>query len=561
MKCNGNSLKELDVSGNSDLDTLWCGENQLTSLDVSHNTKLKQLWCSNNKLESLKLGNNIKFTDLSCHNNNLTKLDVSGNTNLTKLRCDSNQLTSLNLNTNTRLTSLNCAGNNLTSLNLGDNTNPTSMNLRRQQYDITVDKNTRKFEYSRFPGGFDKDKVISLVGATRGDNALTVNSDDPSVVTYKYKVRDNEYMEVTLNVTYIEFDPEHVEKMVVTTQPKLSYTEGDKLDLSGLVVTLTDNQGATRNVPFTDADFSGRYKITATPENGTGLTASDHNGKTVKLTKDGVRDAAVTSNLIVYHQSSGGDSGSGTGTGHGAGSGTSGSSAGHGHGSAGSSTAAGSTGGSSAAGAGVGAGSGHGSGSGVGVGVNDDAPTILGRGELNIQIDSAESDSKPGNAGAGSGNGNAGSAPNAQGGARAGAGITGAGNAGVDNNAVNNVVENALEVRRADAAVKRALDRLGDALAQAKRVAADPNATKAQVDAAVLRLVEARKALAAAKANAVKVRAAVGNRVVRGMRSRGGVGVATGAGVATVGLMAIMLAAVGGVFATRRVRAMHVNRD
>ena len=98
----------------------------------------------------------------------------------------------------------------------------------------------------------------------------------------------------------------------------------------------------------------------------------------------------------------------------------------------------------------------------------------------------------------------------------------GAGSAGGSSAGNGNTVENALEVRRADAAVKQALDRLGDALAWAKRVAADPNATRAQVDAAVLRLVEARKALADAKANAANVRAAVRNRVVRGMRSRGG---------------------------------------
>ena len=278
--------------------------------------------------------------------------------------------------------------------------------------------------------------------------------------------------------------------MKVTTQPTLSYTEGDKLDLSRLVVTLKDNQGATRNVPFADFD---KYKITAAPENGAYLTVAENNGKPVKLTKPGVRDAE-TGKLIVYHQSSdsghgAGSAGSGSGT---SGSGTSGSSAGHGSSSGSSSTAGG---------AGVGAGS------------------------------------STGSAGHGAGSSS---------------GSSGTGSAGGDANAV----ENALEVKRADAAVKQAANALDDALAWAKRVAADPNATKAQVDAAVRKLAEARKALAAAKANAVNVRTAVRNRVVRGMRSRGGTGIATGAGVATAGLMATMLAAIGGVFATRRVRVM-----
>ena len=77
------------------------------------------------------------------------------------------------------------------------------------------------------------------------------------------------------------FDPAHVENMVVKTQPKLNYTEGEKLDLTELVVTLTDNQGVTKDVEFKDFAANG---ITATPANGAALTLAD-NAKTVKLTK------------------------------------------------------------------------------------------------------------------------------------------------------------------------------------------------------------------------------------------------------------------------------------
>ncbi|EPI45369.1 hypothetical protein HMPREF1582_01369, partial [Gardnerella vaginalis JCP8151A] len=72
---------------------------------------------------------------------------------------------------------------------------------------------------------------------------------------------------------------------------------------------------------------------------------------------------------------------------------------------------------------------------------------------------------------------------------------------------------------------------------------------------------DARKALADAQANAAKVRAAVRSRVIKGMRSRGNAGIATGANVATTGLMATMIAAIGGAFATRRMRTKHANRD
>lgn len=143
----------------------------------------------------------------------------------------------------------------------------------------------------------------------------------------------------------------------------------------------------------------------------------------------------------------------------------------------------------------------------------------------------------------------------------AGTGAAGAASAGVDNKAVNNAVESAPEVKQADAAVKQAAATLDEALAQAKRVAADPHATQAQVDAAAAKLADARKALADAQANAAKVRAAVRSRVIKGMRSRGNAGIATGANVATTGLMATMIAAIGGAFATRRMRTKHANRD
>ena len=225
-----------------------------------------------------------------------------------------------------------------------------------------------------------------------------------------------------------------------------------------------------------------------------------------------------------------------------------------------------------------GAGTGNtGSGSEAGYGVNDNAPTTVDKGELNIQIDSAESDLQPGNAG----NGNAGT-NNAGNAANSGANVGNAGNNNTANNnasnananaanannangansaAVNSAVENNPSVKQADAAVKQAAATLDEALSQAKRVAADPHATQEQVDAAAAKLADARKALADAQANAAKVRAAVRSRVIKGMRSRGNAGIATGANVATTGLMATMIAAIGGAFVTRRMRAKHANRD
>ncbi|MFP1714711.1 GA module [Gardnerella leopoldii] len=233
--------------------------------------------------------------------------------------------------------------------------------------------------------------------------------------------------------------------------------------------------------------------------------------------------------------------------------------------------------GNAGTGTGTGAGAGNaGSGSEAGYGVNDNAPTTVDKGELNVQIQGAESDSQPGNAGNGNAGAgaNTGSAANAAGKADAGANSGNAGNAantnaanananaanGVNSAAVDAAVENNLAVKQADAQVVKAQAVVDAALAEAKKVAADPNATQAQVDAAVQKLSAARKALAAAKAHAADVRASVRAQVLKS----GSVAQLskTGSDVSVFGLFAATLSAAGAALfsAKRRGTSRHSNK-
>ena len=195
-----------------------------------------------------------------------------------------------------------------------------------------------------------------------------------------------------------------------------------------------------------------------------------------------------------------------------------------------------------------------------GFGVNDNAPTTVDKGELNVQIDSAEADSQPGNAGAG--NNNAGN--NNAGNANANAANANANSANANNNAngansaaVNAAVENSPAVKQADAQVAKAQAALDSALAEAKKVAADPNATQAQVDAAAQKLSAARKALAEAKAHAAQVRASVRAQVLKSGVSQLS---KTGSNVSVIGLLATVAAAGAAFFvAKRRGTSRHSN--
>ena len=104
------------------------------------------------------------------------------------------------------------------------------------------------------------------------------------------------------------------------------------------------------------------------------------------------------------------------------------------------------------------------------------------------------------------------------------------------------------------------LDVYKKALAEAKRVLADPNATQAQVDAAAKKLSAARKALASAKAHAAEVRASVRAQVLKS----GSVAQLskTGSDVSVFGLFAATLSAAGAALfsAKRRGASRHSNK-
>jgi len=88
---------------------------------------------------------------------------------------------------------------------------------------------------------------------------------------------------------------ENQEAIVIKAQPdKLVYTEGGTLDLTGLEVTLTNNDGSTEDIGLADFEAEG---ITADPANGTVMTVADHNGQPVTLTWGSL--TAETDNLTV----------------------------------------------------------------------------------------------------------------------------------------------------------------------------------------------------------------------------------------------------------------------
>ncbi len=127
----------------------------------------------------------------------------------------------------------------------------------------------------------DGTKIIAGKSYVATVTALTV---DDTVNNNSKKSAKTEAVEALEKVTSIKFK----------TAPTLTYKEGDKLNLSGMVITLTYQSGATKDVAFKDFLDNG---LTVSMEDGKELTLGD-NGQAITVFY-GVSISVTSSNLTV----------------------------------------------------------------------------------------------------------------------------------------------------------------------------------------------------------------------------------------------------------------------
>lgn len=118
LRCSGNKLTGIDVTGCPMLQELGCCSNQLTDLDVSSCPALFVLDCYKNQLTNLDLRNCPKLWDLICGSNQLTNLDLSNCREITYVDCMGNQLKSLDVSKCSALETLECEDNRLPGLDV-----------------------------------------------------------------------------------------------------------------------------------------------------------------------------------------------------------------------------------------------------------------------------------------------------------------------------------------------------------------------------------------------------------------------------------------------------------
>lgn len=138
-----NSVTELDVSHNPQLEVLYCDHNSLTKLDMSHNPQLKELRCEYNQLTELNLDGCTKLSDLNCSSEKLTVLDVSTCGELIRLDCSRNLLRTLDVHSNGKMEELRCEYNQLMALDVSSCPQLTYLDCRSEPLSaLDVSRNT-----------------------------------------------------------------------------------------------------------------------------------------------------------------------------------------------------------------------------------------------------------------------------------------------------------------------------------------------------------------------------------------------------------------------------------
>jgi hypothetical protein len=116
------SIVDLDLSGNTTIQELYCQSAVNNSLNVSNMSALRILHCYEAAFSTIDLSNSLALEELQVFHSNLSTLDVSTNTGLKKLYMYEDGVTSINLNGATGLEELYVYRTDIADLDLSTNT-------------------------------------------------------------------------------------------------------------------------------------------------------------------------------------------------------------------------------------------------------------------------------------------------------------------------------------------------------------------------------------------------------------------------------------------------------
>ena len=137
LALSGNGLESLDFSSNPHITEIDCSNNSLTALDVPMLSELQSLRCENqdwempnsNRISEIDLSHNPMLAEFACYNADVSAVDLSGCTSLQILNADNCPLNELDISDCSMLSVLSICGTNVSEIDLTSSGSMTTIAL------------------------------------------------------------------------------------------------------------------------------------------------------------------------------------------------------------------------------------------------------------------------------------------------------------------------------------------------------------------------------------------------------------------------------------------------
>ncbi|KJD33552.1 hypothetical protein PK35_06830 [Tamlana nanhaiensis] len=241
LRCETNSLTELDVTMLSMLQTLGVYDNELTDLNVAGLSNLQNIYASRNLLSSVDLTGLIELSRIDIDGNDLASLDFSDTPNLHFIDCFDNQLTTLDVSPLLELYIMDCSSNQLETLNIKNGFSEPTLDFS-------------------------------------GNNSLQfICADDSEIMSIQNKINDYGYTNCFINSlcsSFIEGEDFYTISGHVTYDEGANGCDSNDIDYPELLFNLTDgsNSAITSTNAFGYFTYSlqaGMYTLAPSLENTT----------------------------------------------------------------------------------------------------------------------------------------------------------------------------------------------------------------------------------------------------------------------------------------------------
>jgi len=178
LRCEDNSLTELDVTMMPDMRILNVYNNDLIDLNITGLSNLRDLYTGENLLSSIDLTGLSNLTVLRVDNNELSILDFINSPNIYSISCSNNQLTTLDFSSILELVSIDCSSNQLETLNIKNGFSESIINFsgnENLQYICSDDSQIISIENKINEYGYTNCFTNSLCSFVQGEDFYTIS--------------------------------------------------------------------------------------------------------------------------------------------------------------------------------------------------------------------------------------------------------------------------------------------------------------------------------------------------------------------------------------------------